>query len=145
MEQKILYYILFLGVNMNISSHHASFLLLSSCFISQAFISSCCFSKYKKKRYGIHSYEAKLDCSINCPVVFHGLSWDCFLNCSTLEKKGVVRNLLRVPRIVTNSKPFLGFVPIRFRTRPIFTIEKKGFVQDCFFYSQEKGAVNTVS
>ncbi len=47
-----------------------------------------------------------------------------------LKKKGVVRNLLRVQRIVANSEPFLGFVPIRFRTKPFFTIEKKGFVDE---------------
>jgi hypothetical protein len=57
------------------------------------------------------------------------------------EKKDVVRNLKRVPRIVTNSKPFLVFVPIRFRTRLFFTIEKKGFVQDCFFTVEKKGFV----
>jgi hypothetical protein len=47
------------------------------------------------------------------------------------EKKGVVRNLLRVPRIVTNSEPFLDFVPIRFRTnkvsyKTVFLQSRKG-------------------
>ncbi len=54
------------------------------------------------------------------------------------EKKGAVRNLKRVPRIVTNSKPFLGFVPDHF-----FKAEKKGFVGEVsyktVFYSREKG------
>jgi hypothetical protein len=54
-------------------------------------------------------------------------------NSSTLKKKGAVRNLKRVPRIVTNSEPFLGFVTVCY-----CSVEKKGFVRD-YFFQHRKG------
>jgi len=46
----------------------------------------------------------------------------------TLKKKGTIRNLKKVSRIETNSKPFLGFVQTRFHTTLFFLLFKKGFV-----------------
>ena len=64
----------------------------------------------------------------------------------TERKKNVVRNLKRVPRIATNSKPFLGFVRIRFRKSLLLFSREKGFRTSPFFPNiEKKGFVVEVS
>ena len=61
----------------------------------------------------------------------------------TEKKIGVIRNLKRVSRFATISKPFLGFVRRRFRITLCSILLKKrfrseGFVKHFFYFHQKR-------